>query len=234
MTGILAIETATEACSVALWRDGELAERHEITPRQHSQRLFGMLRELLPGGDLRGQGVTAIAYGTGPGSFTGLRIVASAVQGLAFAAGLPAVPVSTLACQAQSALRNGQVNADDLVCSMLDAKINELYHATYRFRDGLAEPVTTPAACRPDALSLLEGVSTLVGSGCRLSADFPPGLIGGVRSLHEQVLPHARDLVSLALAALQRGETQAPSAVQPVYVRDEISWKKLSEQGRAS
>jgi tRNA threonylcarbamoyladenosine biosynthesis protein TsaB len=234
MTGILAIETATEACSVALWRDGHLAERHEVTPRQHSQRLFGMLRELVPGGDLRAQGITAITYGAGPGSFTGLRIAASAVQGLAFATGLPAIPVSTLACQAQTALRLGYVDADTLVCSVLDAKINELYHATYSYSDGLAKQVTAPAVCRPEALTLIEGVSVLIGSGCALSAQFPREVAERIESLHDNVLPHARDLVPLALVALQRGQTQDPSAVQPVYVRDEVSWKKLSEQGKAS
>lgn len=234
MTGILAIETATEACSVALWRDGDLLEQHEITPRKHSQRLFGMLRDILPDGDLRAHGVSAIAYGTGPGSFTGLRIAASAVQGLAFAARLPAIPVSTLACQAQTALRLGRVNADALVCSVLDARVNELYHATYRYRDGLPEEVSAPAACTPAALKLAEGVSSLVGNGCGLVEQFAPGLTAGISALHADILPHAQDLVPLALAALERGETQLPVAVQPVYVRDEISWKKLSEQGRAS
>ena len=132
MPGILAIETATEACSVALWRDGDLKQSHDVTPRQHSQRLFGMLRELLPDGQLRDHGVDVIAYGSGPGSFTGLRIAASAVQGLAFASSLPAVPVSTLACQAQTAQRLGLVQEGDCVFSALDARINEIYHATYR------------------------------------------------------------------------------------------------------
>ena len=104
MKTILAIETATEACSVALWRDQQVQQCHEIAPRQHNQRLFAMLQELLPDGRLVQQGVDAIAYGCGPGSFTGLRIAASAVQGLAFASKLPAIAVSTLACQAQTAL----------------------------------------------------------------------------------------------------------------------------------
>ena len=97
MTGILAIDTATDACSVAAFVDGQIRELHEVIPRQHSQRLFGMLRELLPSGDLRSQGIGAIAYGCGPGSFTGLRIAASAVQGLAYANELPAVSISSLA-----------------------------------------------------------------------------------------------------------------------------------------
>ena len=192
-----------------------------------------MLREILADGDLLAQGVTALAYGTGPGSFTGLRIAASAVQGLAFSAGLPAVPVSTLACQAQTALRLSLVSSDDLVCSILDARINEVYHACYRYRDGLPEQVTAPAACTPDTFDLPDGVSILVGNGCDLAGQFAHQLSSRIDALHANVLPHARDLIPLALAALDRGETQSPAEVQPVYVRDEISWKKLSEQGKA-
>ena len=104
MTGILAIETATDACSVAVFIDETLHERHQIAPQQHSQLLFGMLRELLPSGDLRAHGIDAIAYGCGPGSFTGLRIAASAVQGLAYANEMPAIAISSLACPQQRRL----------------------------------------------------------------------------------------------------------------------------------
>jgi tRNA threonylcarbamoyladenosine biosynthesis protein TsaB len=148
MMGILAIETATDACSVALYCDGEYFQRHEVIPRQHSQRLFGMLRELLPDGDLRKYGVSAIAYGCGPGSFTGLRIAASAVQGLAFAHSLPAIAISTLTSQAQTALRLGAVAADATVLSLLDAKINEVYYATYDYSDGLAVLREGPGVAR--------------------------------------------------------------------------------------
>lgn len=234
MTGILAIETATEACSVALWRDGCMVERHEIAPRQHSQRLFGMLRELMPDGDLARNGVAAIAYGTGPGSFTGLRIAASAVQGLAFASGIHAIPVSTLACQAQTALRLGLVGTDDLVCSLLDARINELYHATFRYRNGLAEAVTEPVACTPEKFEVADGVAILLGNGCGLAGQFSAHTAARVDAMYEDVLPHARDLVPLALDLQSRGDVQAPAQVQPLYVRDEISWKKLSEQGKSS
>ncbi|MFV0278791.1 MAG: tRNA (adenosine(37)-N6)-threonylcarbamoyltransferase complex dimerization subunit type 1 TsaB, partial [Parahaliea sp.] len=82
MANILAIDTSTDVCSVALLENGVITECHEIIPRQHSQRLFGMLAELLPDGRLREQGIDAVAYGEGPGSFTGLRVCASAVQGL--------------------------------------------------------------------------------------------------------------------------------------------------------
>jgi tRNA threonylcarbamoyladenosine biosynthesis protein TsaB len=236
MTGILAIDAATEACSVALYREGEYRQCFERIPRQHSQRLFGMLRELLPSGNLRDQGIGAIAYGAGPGSFTGLRIATSAVQGLAFTNELPAVAVSTLACQAQTALRLGLVNSGSVVLSMLDARINEVYYALYCFEHGLAVALDGPHACAPAAVTVAAGVEKLqaVGSGCGFIDNLPPGLRRRVEAVFPEVLPAARDLVPLALDKIGRGEIQQAQQVQPVYVRDEISWKKLSEQGKSS
>ena len=118
MIGILAIETATDACSVAVLIDEQIRECHQVAPRQHSQLLFAMLRELLPRGNLREQGIGVIAYGSGPGSFTGLRIAASAVQGLAYSCGLPAIAVPTLAVLAQTALRQGVASPEDTVFAL--------------------------------------------------------------------------------------------------------------------
>lgn len=234
MKGILAIETATEACSVAHWNDPELRQRHEITPRQHSQRLFGMLRDLLPDGQLQTHGIEAIAYGCGPGSFTGLRIAASAVQGLAYATGLPAIPVSTLACQAQTAVRQALAVEGDIVFSALDARINEIYFACYRIENGVPVALAPPQACAPEEVVLPAGVprATGVGSGC----EFLGGCANAVRSVivcsHPQLLPEARDLIPIALAAATRGDMQSARQVHPLYVRDEINWKKISEQGK--
>lgn len=233
MTGMLAIETATDACSVAVFVDGRLSERHALAPRQHSQRIFTMLGELLPLGNLREQGIDVIAYGAGPGSFTGLRIAASTAQGLAFSSNLPAIPVSTLAALAQGALRLGVVDASDCVLCTLDARINEIYSAVYAYQDGLAVLQQGPWACAPAELSPL-GTQALcaVGNGCRFLEQCPPALRARLRMCAADLLPTARDILPLALASFARGEAQAARMVQPVYVRDEIAWKKLSEQTR--
>lgn len=235
MTGILAIDTATEACSVAVYVNGEYREVYEVIPRQHSQRLFAMLQSLLPDGRLRDHGIDAIAYSCGPGSFTGLRIGASAVQGLAYTAGLPVIPVSTLALQAQTALRLGLVNADEAVLSILDARINEVYYALCRFPRGVAAVEEGPVACGADSVVVDASITTLaaVGSGCRFVEELSGELRSRLRVTAPDLLPSARDLVPGAMAALARGELQKPQEVQPVYVRDEINWKKLPEQGRA-
>jgi len=235
-SGILAIETATEACSVALYREGACEERHEVAPRQHNERVFSMLRELLPDGDLRAHGIDAIAWGSGPGSFTGLRIAASAVQGLAFANRLPAVGVSTLACQAQTALRLGAVSPSDSVLSLLDARINEIYWASFVFVDGVATLRSGPGACSPGSFRLPAGAGDepllAVGRGCQFVGEMPAATQAGVQTAAPRLLPAARDLIPPALDLLRRGVTQSPEQVQPVYVRDEINWKKLPEQGR--
>jgi tRNA threonylcarbamoyladenosine biosynthesis protein TsaB len=235
MIGILAIETATDACSVAVSVDGHIRERFAIAPRQHSQLLFTMLEELLPGGDLADLGIQAIAYGCGPGSFTGLRIAASAVQGLAYSCNLPAIAVSTLAVLAQSAWRQGEVGAGDTVLCTIDARINEVYSAVYAFEENLAVLLEGPWACAPSDLSPAAfGSLCAVGSGCHFLDEFPLGLRAKIRSCIPDLLPAARDMIPLALAKFRAGEFQSPRQVQPLYVRDEISWKKLHEQGTYS
>ena len=234
MKTILAIETATEACSLALARGDVVEQRHEITPRQHSQRLLAMLEELLPGGGLQRHGVDAIAYGAGPGSFTGLRIAASAVQGLAYSAALPAIPVSTLAAQAQTALRLGLAAPGQFVFSAIDARINEIYYAWYQFEKGLAVPLTQALACSPKQVTLPDAIVAAVGigSGCRFLEHMPANLRQALDVGAPDLLPEARDLVPLARHSAARGETQLARDVQPVYVRDEINWKKIPEQGK--
>lgn len=233
MTGVLAFETATDACSVAVFLGGQIDERYAVAPRQHSQLVFTMLGELLPAGNLAERGIDVIAYGEGPGSFTGLRIAASTAQGLAFSCGLPAIPVSTLAVLAQRALREGVVGVDDAVLCVLDARINEVYSAVFHYEQGLAVLREGPWASAPADVSPM-GTQSLcaVGNGCVFLEQFPSSLRARIRVTAPDLLPAARDLVPLALSSFQRGVTQTARMVQPVYVRDEISWKKLTDQTR--
>ncbi len=233
MRSILAIDTATDACSVALCSDGEVHQLYEVAPRRHNQLIFGMLAQLLPGGDLRARGVEAIAYSSGPGSFTGLRIGASAVQGLAFAHDLPCVPVSTLASQAQRALREGLVDDEARLFSAIDAAIGEIYYAEVEFVDGIAGLCDAPRVGKPAELDS-GGTAALtgVGTGCRFVGQVPPPLAQRRLASQPDVLPCARDMLPASDRALERGESVAADRVLPLYVRDEVSWKKLSEQGK--
>lgn len=237
MANLLALDTSTDACSMALIRDGAISERHEVIPRQHSRRLFGMLRELLPDGHLREQGVDAVVYGEGPGSFTGLRVCASAVQGLCFASGLPAIPVSTLTGQAYTALSEGLVSPGDLLLSTIDAQIGELYWSLCRVvESGAVEVLEGPRVGRPEdcQLALPEEPLVAVGSGMAYTASLPAALRARIRASHPNLLPRARDFLAPAQLAWAAGRTVSAASVSPVYVRDEISWKKLSEQGKRS
>lgn len=235
MANLLALDTSTDACSLALLRDGVVTECHEVVPRQHSQRLFGMLRELLPDGHLQAQGIDAVVYGEGPGSFTGLRVCASAVQGLCYASGLPAIAVSTLLGQAHTALREGLAGEGDRILSTIDAQIGELYWSVCRVgAGGLIETLEGPRVARPGDCAPGGGDAPLVGigSGMAYSEAFDPGLCARIRAAFPELLPRARDLLGPAQAAWDAGRTLTAEAVCPVYVRDEISWKKLSEQGK--
>jgi tRNA threonylcarbamoyladenosine biosynthesis protein TsaB len=235
MTGILAVETATDACSVAVHAQGATRERHVVAPRQHSALLFGLLEELVPGGDLPGQGIDVVAYGSGPGSFTGLRIAASVAQGLAYSSRLPAVAVPTLECLALGALRAGVVTLEEPVVTVLDARVNEIYAAVYTFAGELPALVAGPWVGPPGEYDpAFAGKFTVVGSGCRYRDRFSSSLSDRLQGSAPDLLPRASDMIPLARARVERGELQAPVDVQPVYVRDEIHWKKVGEQGRHS
>ncbi len=212
-----------------MYQEGEVTARHEIAPRRHNQLLMGMLRELMPSGP---EGLDAVAYGSGPGSFTGLRIAASAVQGICFATGLPALPVSTLAGQVYAAMRLGHVGEGDLVLSTLDAHIGELYWALYRVTAGQADQVIGAQVGKPLSLAPA-GTDALVaiGGGLHYRHTMPAAVSARFRAVYPELLPSARDLLPAAFRDWQAGLRQSAEQVCPIYVRDEISWKKLGEQG---
>ena len=140
---ILALDTSTEYCSVALWRDGDVDAREALAGRRHSELLLPMVDALLERHGLRLKGLDGIAFGEGPGSFTGLRIGCGVTQGLAFGAGLPVVGVSTLLALAEAA------RSRRAVCC-LDARMGEVYHAAYARSDAGWEAVHVPSLCAPE------------------------------------------------------------------------------------
>ncbi len=233
MTGILCIETATDACSVACRLGGTVEVCHTVAAQQHNRLVFTMLRELLPQQPLRAAGVDLLAYGCGPGSFTGLRIAASAVQGLAFASGLPTVAISTLAVLAQSAYRLKNIPVEQPVLCLLDARLNEVYSAVYELRGETVEllegPWVTAAEAHPEiSVSRVHAV----GSGISYLRELPKSLCEKIVAHHTDIFPHALDMLPLADEAWRRDELLVPTAVQPLYLRETIGWKKIAEQRR--
>jgi tRNA threonylcarbamoyladenosine biosynthesis protein TsaB len=234
MNNILALDTSTDACSASLRLGGLVEAKYRLLPRKHNHLLFEMIEELVPGGGLASIGLDLLAYGHGPGSFTGLRIAASAVQGLAYTLGLPVAGVSTLACLAQGALRRGAVFPSDTLLVMIDARINEVYWGVYRFEDGLARPLGEDRVSAPGDLpeNLLTGAERAValGSGLCHFDQLPAALRASVHERFQDQWPDSRDLIPLADDLQGRQRLVDATSVQPVYLRNEIHWKKLSEQ----
>ncbi len=139
---ILALDASTEYCSVALWRDGDVDVRETHAGQRHSELLLGMVDELLVRHELRVGELDGIAFGEGPGSFTGLRIACGVTQGLAFAAGIPVIGVGTLLAMAEA------VQAEHVVCC-LDALMHEIYHAAYEKSGGGWQTVCEPGLWAP-------------------------------------------------------------------------------------
>lgn len=228
MKKLLAIETSGEACSVALAIEGQLHELFEVMPRMHARSLLAMVNDLLANHSIEIADLDAIAYSRGPGSFTGLRIAAGVVQGMAFAAHLPVVPVSTLATLAQGA----RCRNDGLCLAALDARMDEVYWACYRMQQGFVSLVGEEKISRPEALNprqYLAGEKNWlgVGQGWHLMARFPEAVRQGAANIIQDQHPHAADVAHLALHYLACDPTVAVTAEQalPVYLRDKTAWK---------
>lgn len=215
---ILALDTSGEYCSVALWQDGDIDARETLAGQRHSQLLLDMVDEVLGGGGLRVAGLDGIAFGRGPGSFTGLRIACGTAQGLAFAAGLPVVGVDTLLAMA-SATRERRV-----VCCM-DARMREIYHAAYEKSATGWETVCAPGVWPPAAAPLLPaGQWHGCGSGFEayreaLTERYAGSLCGVSSGVH----PHAREIAALAVPLFEAGKGLDAAAAAPVYVRDKVA-----------
>ena len=223
---LLAIETSTEACSVAVYADGQVFARHELAPRRHTQLVLPWADELLAEAGLAKSQIDGIAVGRGPGAFTGVRLAIALVQGLALALDRPVLPVSTLAVLAMQ----GQ---GENILAAIDARMGEIYLGAFvRDADGLVSAAGPEVLCAPSEAPIPDAPMQGVGSG------FAAGDGALVTRLGEQLpefdanaLPHARDLASLAVRAWQRGEAIAADALEPAYLRDKVALT-LAEQGK--
>lgn len=237
MTTLLAIDSATDALSLALLKEGQRRCVHRLMPRQQ-QQLFACLEELLAGDSPASLGLDAIVYGKGPGSFTGLRIAASAAQGLAYSLALPVIGVSTLETQARTLLRRERILEPCLLTSTIDARIGQLYACSYHFDGSGLTALGQATVTTPQALALPETDPALtllprfgLGSGWYLAAEFPAA-VAEVAAAWPQLFPEAEDMFAPALCVLAAGGAVAADAAVPDYVQRRIGWKKLAEQGR--
>lgn len=227
---LLALDTATEACSVALWIDGQVVlDAVELT-HGHAQRILPMIDALLTAQSLRLTDLDGIAVGRGPGGFTGLRLAVSVAQGLALGTGLPTVGVSDLAAVAQAVFDRDAAVDQVLVCN--DARMKEVYTGVYRRdRDGLAllngeERVMPPGAvAAPDRIAPARAAAG-AGRGFRAYPQLAERLRAHLAYIDDALLPDAGSIARLAVARLAAGEGVAPEALQPVYLRDNVAVAK--------
>lgn len=223
---LLAIETSTEACSVAVWMDGELRERHELAPRRHTQLVLPWAEQLLAEAGLRKSQLDAIAVGRGPGAFTGVRLAIALVQGLALALDRPVLPISTLAVLAMQ----GQ---GARILAAIDARMGEVYLGTFlRDDDGMVSADGAETIVPPAQAPLPRQVVVGVGSGYSAEGGLLVTRLGGqLQGFDASALPRASDLARLAARAYRRGEAMPPDALEPAYLRDKVALT-LAEQGK--
>jgi tRNA threonylcarbamoyladenosine biosynthesis protein TsaB len=219
---ILAIDTATERCSVALWRDGEVWQREQMASRAHAELILPMIDELLGQMGCRLSQLDAIAFGRGPGAFTGVRVAVSVAQGLAFGVGLPLVPVSDLEALAAAASRlHGSPRA--LVC--MDARMREVYWAAYSVSSSGVTAYTSEAVSAPTLVTPPdEGGWFGVGEGFRnYLPELEHQLGGQLSGMAPDLLPDARDVAALAAQAYAQGNFVQADQALPVYLRDKVA-----------
>ncbi|POC45303.1 tRNA (adenosine(37)-N6)-threonylcarbamoyltransferase complex dimerization subunit type 1 TsaB [Vibrio vulnificus] len=225
---ILAIDTATENCSVALLVGDQVFSRSEVAPRDHTKKVLPMVEEVLQQAGLKLTDLDALAFGRGPGSFTGVRIGIGIAQGLAFGADLPMIGISTLAAMAQGSFR---VHGATLVVTAIDARMDEVYWGRYqRQQDGSwlavdAECVIPPAQLAQN-ITADQQSWTSAGTGWDAYAESLANLPLNIEA-GEVLYPDAQDIVVLAKYELAGGNTVAVEESSPVYLRDNVAWKKL-------
>ena len=247
---LLALDTATEACSAALLHDGRVAAREEIAPRRHGELILPMIDELLAAAGLRPARLDAIAFGRGPGAFTGVRIAAGVAQGLAYAADLPVIPVSSLAALAQAAVPQlaapeaaspqsisppvasadrppaspPAANADATILAAMDARLGEVYCCQYRIAADLVRPLGAETVVKPDQVAPDTARPIFgIGSGWDAYAQIlQTQCRPQYRGHRPQAYPSAAHILPLALPEYQAGNLRPPQEAVPVYLRNRV------------
>ncbi len=232
MTRILAIDAATEGCSVALYQDGKIEAVRSVSPQGHTRLLLPYIDDVLKKSGLRLSDLDAVACGRGPGSFTGVRISVSMAQALAFGAEKPLIGIVDLEAMA---LRAHKETGSQYVVSAIDARMGEVYLGIYEISENVPKAMIPEAVTAPEkAVELIRGTLsgkkfTSVGTGFGTYPVLSESFAGYVSPASDN-LPDAVEIAELAAGAFADGRVEEPENVLPVYLRDNVSWKKVSEQ----
>lgn len=221
---ILAFDTSTEYCSVALDLNEDRLHRDVLAERRHSELLLPMIHTVLSDAGLQLSDLDALAFGAGPGSFTGLRIACGVAQGLALATGLPVAGISTLEAVAQQ-------NTADKIVVAIDARMGEIYHAAYvrQTKDNQHCAIASePALCKPQHAPILPDAGwTGCGSGFKAYGDTLQDVYRDkLSAIHSEQYPHAREIAQLAALRGIDAFCGDPAQAAPVYIRNKVALKE--------
>ena len=237
---LLALDTSTESCSAALAVDGKIIERYELAPRRHAELILPMIDELLREAGVTLRDLDALAFGRGPGAFTGVRIATGVIQGLAFGAEKPVVPISSLAALAQGVAAGRPPHT--LIMSAFDARMGEVYWGVYRVgEDGMVSLVGEEQVAKPEKIKIgdthylpnrigekIGDTHYLpnrigVGSGWQIYESALRARCGGQIEVIQDRYPHARDVLTLAQRDFAAGLAVPAEEAQPVYLRNKVT-----------
>lgn len=225
---ILALDTCTDMCSAAVLKDGELFQQAELTRRGHSDRVLGMIDSVLEQAQISLEQIDLLAFGRGPGSFTGVRVGVGVAQGIAFARQLPVVPVSTLAAVAQRAIDE---HGAEKIAVALDARMGEIYAAHFRAENGLAVLCDQERVCKPDDFKPFDGTEWMAaGTGWSEYGNILAQRFDGhIKGTDATLLPTAAAIARLAQDLSASGHAITPEQAVPVYLRDNVAKKKAEQ-----
>ena len=228
---LLAIETATETCSVALSINGEVRERYVHVPRHHAEFLLPWVGSLLADAGISLPAVDAIAFSRGPGSFVSLRLGIGVVQGLAWSVDRPVIPISSLAATAQSALSSGSEHLQtSKILVALDARMNEVFSGLFEINaDGVLNSIEPEQVCSPESIVKYANEDTLgVGIGFE-RYELLTSLHSSLGGLSADIWPKASSVLTLAEHWLESNDPLPADQAQPVYLRNDVA-KKSTKQ----
>lgn len=230
---LLALDTATEACSAAVWIDGVVHAHFEIAGRDHTQRLLPVIADVLAEAGLRYSQLDGLVCGVGPGSFAGVRIGVAFAKGVALAHELPVVAVSSLSLLAQRALA---VPSTQRVLVAIDARMGEVYWQAFeRGADGAVRALAEAVVVAPDAVPVPQGLGDWVAVGTgwgSYEAELRARVAAEISAVDGAALPQAADAFTLTVPIFERRAAPAADALQPVYLRNRVALTLLEQQQR--
>ena len=222
---LLAVETATEACSAALYIDEEITERFSLTANEHTKLILPMIDTLMSEAGLLPQQLDALAFGCGPGSFTGVRIATGVIQGIAFGADLPVVPISTLAAIAQDYFDSNDNMEQHTAFTAMDARMGEIFWGVYnRDQFGYAALIGKEVVTLAEDIAFPDLTGIGLGSGWGVYEEILMlRLAGKVKHYEVDIRPRARAIARLGARGFELGFAVAVELAMPVYLRDKVA-----------